>query len=78
MRQKPANPAARSMLSDKIELTPAEVGCALDILGSACAAILNPSRFVIGGGLGFAGFDLSVPTMGAEMMWPNGCCSILR
>jgi len=45
-----------------------EVGCALGIVMSACAAILNPSRFVIGGGLGLAGFDLVVPAIRREMM----------
>ena len=81
-----ADPSARSMLSDKIELTPAdvlaaasggdtlalealaEVGRVLGIIMSACAAILNPSRFVIGGGLGLAGFDFIVPTIRDEMM----------
>lgn len=45
-----------------------EVGRALGIVMSACAAILNPSRFVIGGGLGLAGFDFVVPTIREEMM----------
>jgi glucokinase len=81
-----ASPSARSVLSDKIELTPAEVlaaadegdmlaleafadvGRVLGIVMSACAAILNPSRFVIGGGLGLAGFDFIVPTIREEMM----------
>jgi glucokinase len=74
------------MLSDKIELIPAdvlaaasegdtialealaEVGRALGIVLSACVAILNPSRFVIGGGLGLAAFDFIVPAIRAEMM----------
>jgi glucokinase len=46
----------------------AVVGRALGIVMSACAAILNPSRFVIGGGLGLAGFDLVVPAAREEMM----------
>jgi glucokinase len=44
------------------------VGYALGIVISACAAILNPTRFVIGGGLGLAGFDLLVPAIREEMM----------
>lgn len=45
-----------------------KVGEALGIVMSACAAILNPARFVIGGGLGLAGFDLLVPAIREEMM----------
>lgn len=44
-----------------------EVGRALGIVLSACTAILNPSRFVIGGGLGLAGFDFIVPAIREEM-----------
>lgn len=44
-----------------------EVGCALGIVMSACAVILNPSRFVVGGGLGLAGFDFIVPAIREEM-----------
>jgi len=44
-----------------------EVGRALGIVMSACTVILNPSRFVIGGGLGLAGFDFIVPTIHEEM-----------
>ena len=39
-----------------------EVGRVLGIVMSACTVILNPARFVIGGGLGLAGFDFIVPT----------------
>lgn len=46
----------------------ADVGHALGIVMSACAAILNPSRFVIGGGLGLAGFDFVVPAIREEIM----------
>src|SRR5215207_1745751 len=64
-----------SKLSDRVELTPAdvlaaaqegdglalqalaEVGRALGIIMSACSVILNPLRFVLGGGLGLAGFE---------------------
>ena len=81
-----ADPSARSTLSDKAELTPAdilaaacesdplalgaltEVGRALGIVLSACAVILNPARFVIGGGLGLAGFDFIVPTIREELV----------
>lgn len=45
-----------------------EVGRVLGIVMSACTVILNPSRFVIGGGLGLAGFDFIVPTIHEEMM----------
>jgi glucokinase len=85
-RQMLANSSDRSILSNGVELTPAdvlaaaskddpialealtEVGRALGIIMSACAVILNPSRFVIGGGLGLAGFDFIVPTIREEMM----------
>ena len=81
-----AERSARSILSDKVELIPAdvlaaacegdalalealtEVGRALGIVMSACAAILNPSRFVIGGGLGLAGFDFIVPGIREEII----------
>jgi predicted NBD/HSP70 family sugar kinase len=43
------------------------VGRALGIIISACTAILNPSRFVIGGGLGLAGFDFILPAIHEEM-----------
>jgi len=60
-----------------------EVGRALGIVMSACAAVLNPSRFVIGGGLGLAGFDFVVPAVREEMMRrtiPNsrGALNIVR
>ncbi len=45
----------------------AEVGRVLGMVMSACTAILNPSRFVVGGGLGLAGFDLIVPAAQAEL-----------
>jgi glucokinase len=44
-----------------------EVGRALGIVMSACTVILNPSRFVIGGGLGVAGFDFIIPTVREEL-----------
>lgn len=45
-----------------------EVGRVLGIVMSACTVILNPSRFVIGGGLGLAGFDFLLPTIREELM----------
>lgn len=86
IRQLLADPSARSDLSDKVELTSAdvlaaacegdplalqalkEVGRALGIVMSACTAILNPARFVVGGGLGLAGFDFIVPAIREEML----------
>ena len=44
-----------------------EVGRVLGIVMSACTAILNPSRFVIGGGLGLAGFDFILPAIREEL-----------
>jgi glucokinase len=44
-----------------------QVGRVLGIVISACTVILNPSRIVIGGGLGLAGFDFIVPTILEEM-----------
>jgi len=45
-----------------------EVGRALGIVMSACVAVLNPTRFVIGGGLGLAGCDFIVPAIREEIM----------
>jgi glucokinase len=45
-----------------------EVGRVLGIVMSACTAILNPSRYVVGGGLGLAGFDFIVPAARTELM----------
>jgi len=45
-----------------------EVGRVLGIIMSACTAILNPSRYVVGGGLGLAGFDLILPRARQELM----------
>jgi glucokinase len=38
-----------------------EVGADLGIMMSICAAVLNPGRFIVGGGLGLAAFDLLTP-----------------
>jgi glucokinase len=40
----------------------AEMGASLGIVMAACVAILNPARFIIGGGLGLAAFELVVPS----------------
>jgi len=81
-----ANSSARSLLTNRTELTPAdvlaaacendalalaalaEVGRVLGMIMSACTAILNPSRYVVGGGLGLAGFDFIVPAAREELM----------
>ena len=46
----------------------AEVGRVLGMIMSACSAILNPSRFVVGGGLGLAGFDFIIPAARKELL----------
>jgi glucokinase len=46
----------------------AEVGRVLGMIMSACTAILNPSRYVVGGGLGLAGFDYIVPAAREELL----------
>ena len=46
----------------------AEVGRALGMIMSACTVILNPSRYVVGGGLGLAGFDFIIPAAHEELM----------
>ena len=84
-KQMLADASAKSILSDQVELTPAdvlaaagegdtvalnaltEVGRVLGIVMSACTVILNPARFVIGGGLGSAGFDFILPTIREEI-----------
>jgi glucokinase len=84
--QKLATFPGRSILANKIDLTPAdvlaaaregdslalqalaEVGRVLGIIMSACTAILNPCRYVIGGGLGLAGFDFILPTAEEELL----------
>ncbi len=44
-----------------------EVGHVLGIVMSACTVILNPARFVVGGGLGLAGFDFLLPAIREEL-----------
>ena len=81
-----ASSSAGSLLSNKAEVTPADVltaaregdalalaalakvGNALGIIMSACTVILNPTRFVIGGGLGVAGFDFIIPAARNELL----------
>ena len=46
----------------------AEVGRVLGVIMSACTVILNPSRIVVGGGLGLAGYDFIVPAALQELM----------
>jgi glucokinase len=85
-RQMLANSSASSLLSNRTELTPADVlaaasendplafealaqvGRVLGMIMSACTAILNPSRYVVGGGLGLAGFDFIVPSAREELL----------
>jgi glucokinase len=85
-RQMLVNPSAKSSLTGKVEVTPAdvlaaanigdtlaaaalrEVGRILGIVMSACTVILNPSRIVIGGGLGLAGFDFIIPAIREELI----------
>ena len=84
--QKLATFPGRSLIADRIDLTPAdvlsaarggdalaiqalaEVGRVLGIIMSACTAILNPCRYVIGGGLGMAGFEFILPAAQEELM----------
>ena len=64
----PAHVLAAADEGDVIALNAlTEVGRALGIVMSACTVILNPSRFVIGGGLGSAGFDFIVPAVREEI-----------
>ena len=46
----------------------AEVGHVLGLIMAACTALLNPSRYVVGGGLGLAGFDFIVSAARQELM----------
>jgi glucokinase len=46
----------------------AHVGRVLGMIMAACTAILNPSRYVVGGGLGLAGYDYIVPAAQEELM----------
>jgi len=81
-----SDPSANSLLSNKADLTSAdvlaaasqndalalkaldEVGRVLGMIMSDCTAILNPSQYVIGGGLGLAAFDFIMPGARQELM----------
>jgi glucokinase len=64
----PADVLAAAEKGDALALRAlAEVGRALGIVMSACTVILNPSRYVIGGGLGVAGFDFFMPRVREEL-----------
>jgi glucokinase len=64
----PADVLAAAGQGDALALNAlAEVGRVLGIIMSACTAILNPSRYVVGGGLGLAGYDLIVPAAWQEL-----------
>jgi glucokinase len=83
--QKLATSPAKTMLANRIDLSPsdilaaaregdavaiqslAEVGRVLGIIMSSCTAILNPCRYVIGGGLGLAGFEFIAPAAEEEL-----------
>ncbi len=45
----------------------AEMGTSLGIVMASCVAVLNPARFIIGGGLGLAAFDLILPSARATL-----------
>jgi glucokinase len=65
----PADVLAAAREGDSLALQAlAEVGRVLGIIMSACTAILNPCRYVIGGGLGLAGFDFILPTAEEELL----------
>jgi glucokinase len=84
--QKMATSPGRSLLSNRIDVTPAdvlaaaqegdalalqslsEVGRVLGWIMSACTAILNPLRYIVGGGLGLAGFGFIIPAAREELM----------
>jgi glucokinase len=64
----PADVLAAAGEGDTVALNAlTEVGRVLGIVMSACTVILNPARFVIGGGLGSAGFDFILPTIREEI-----------
>jgi glucokinase len=65
----PADILAAAENDDRLALKAlTEVGRVLGIVMSACTVILNPSRFVIGGGLGVAGFDFIMPAIHNELI----------
>lgn len=65
----PTNVLAAASQGDRLALRAlAEVGRVLGIIMSACTVILNPSRIVVGGGLGLAGYDFIAPAARQELM----------
>ena len=65
----PADVLAAAQEADALAIQAlAEVGRVVGIIMSACTAILNPCRYVIGGGLGLAGFDFIAPAAEEELM----------
>ena len=65
----PADVLAAAAQGDPLSLRAlAEVGRVLGIVMASCTAVLNPSRYVVGGGLGLAGFDFIVPVARQELM----------
>ncbi|HLF75672.1 MAG TPA: ROK family protein [Anaerolineales bacterium] len=65
----PADVLAAANEGDALALKAlSQVGRVLGMIMSACTAILNPSRYVVGGGLGLAGFDFIVPAARQELL----------
>jgi glucokinase len=65
----PSDVLAAAFQGDALALKAlAEVGRVLGLIMSACTAILNPSRYVVGGGLGLAGYHLIVPSAQHELL----------
>jgi glucokinase len=65
----PTDILAAARQGDRLALEAlAEVGRVLGIIMSAFTVILNPSRIVVGGGLGLAGYDFIVPAALQELM----------
>jgi glucokinase len=65
----PTDVLAAAHQQDRLALEAlAEVGRVLGVIMSACTVILNPSRIIVGGGLGLAGYDFIVPAASQELM----------
>lgn len=64
----PADVLSAAAQGDRLALDAlVELGRVLGIVLSACTVILNPSRYVIGGGVGLAGFEFIVPRLREEL-----------
>jgi glucokinase len=64
----PARILAAAQQNEELALAALEqVGAWLGIVASACLALLNPGRLIIGGGLGIAAFDFIIPSARAEI-----------